>query len=448
MISRLPSTPLETLSLSSALSFIVKTIHALARFFGFWDRPLKNATSDFEEMPLLDKIYWGYKSKNPVIRAEKGSGLETYFKNSGPLPRLPEGFTRTHSLTFAGVGDLIKVDGLENSCDTFYEDVAPLIFQSDISYANIESQLTAQDISGYVFSAKETPPLCCTPAQYATIKGHRGQQFTALHTACNHTLDMGLEGLETTLAQLEKDDILDLGTNRQESQQFTGRIIEKNGIKIGFVSAAYGLNGKAVPTGKEWMVNIVKFHSKRALTEPVDMTLLNHQIADCKAHQCDIIVASLHWGYEYEFFPRRNQVEIAHTLIEAGVDVIIGHHSHVLQPIEFYTPRRDPQRTAVIAYSLGNLTSYYSAPHLVLSGIINLTFTKGLLNGETKTLVETAKMIPVVQRESLHGDRPALKLQLLDTFIKNEKLSGDPEMQNYVAAVEKYAKLVLPEEKK
>jgi poly-gamma-glutamate synthesis protein (capsule biosynthesis protein) len=283
--------------------------------------------------------------------------------------------------------------------------------------------------------------VCLTKEQYDVIKGHQGKQFTLMHTASNHTFDMGSEGVSTTLAQLEKDRIVDLGTNRHPSEQQQGRIIEKNNIKIGFVSATFGLNGKVVPEGKEYMVNVVKFHpyqKKQADSNP-DLTLLNNQIAYCREQGCDIIIASLHWGYEYEFFPRRHQVEMAHTLVETGVDLIVAHHAHVLQPVEYYRPQRDPGRTAVIAYSLGNLTTSFSAPHLVLSGVLNLTIVKGLVDGEEKTVVREAQLIPVVQRDFLAGDLPVIQLEKLETFPGNKTR----EDRDYISAVEGYAELVL-----
>jgi len=441
MKSRLPATPLDALSISGVLRFIVKILHGSADIFGYWKYPSKKAAADFEDWSLLDKIRWGYKSKNPVLRGEKGAQLEAFFKNNQKKFSLPEGFGKKYSVTFSAVGDLIKVKGLENSRDKLYEKITGLIFDKDISYANLESQLTNRDIGGYTFNEKETPPLCLTKDQYDVIKGHKGKQFTLMHTACNHTFDMGLEGVATTLAQLEKDNILDLGTNRHPAEQQQGRIIEKNGIKIGFVSATFGLNGKVVPQGKEYMVNVVKFHpyqKKQADSKP-GLTLLNNQIAYCREQGCDIIIASLHWGYEYEFFPRQHQVEMAHAIVEAGVDVIVAHHAHVLQPVEYYRPQRDPDRTAVIAYSLGNLTTSFSAPHLVLSGVLNLTIEKGNVNGEEKTVVREAQLIPVVQRDFMAGDLPVIQLEKLETFPGNKT----SEERDYISAVEGYKELVL-----
>jgi poly-gamma-glutamate synthesis protein (capsule biosynthesis protein) len=440
MKSKLPETPLDALNISGALRAAVKTIHTWADVSGCWKYPSKKAAGDFEDMSLIDKIYWGYKSKNPITRAEKGSGLETFFKDNSAALTLPGGFEKKQTVTFGAAGDLIKVPGLENSQDKLYDDVADLLFNNDISYANLESQLTNQDLGAYTFSAKETPPLCCTTEQYNALRTHRGKQLTVMHTACNHTLDMGLEGLETTLARLEEDNIMYLGAHRAPGEQLKGQIIEKNGVKIGFVAATYGLNGKTIPEGKEYMVNVVPFHRKDPDGNKTDISLLNRQIFDCKEQKCDIIIASLHWGYEYEFFPRQAQVEMAHEIIEMGVDVIVSHHAHVIQPLEYYRPQRDPGKTAIIAYSLGNLTSSFSAPHIVLSAILNLTFVKGTVNGKEKTFIRDAKLTPVVQTETLAGDLPAIRIEKLETLSAKKNKPGAEK--DYISDIERYAALV------
>ncbi|MGE5341568.1 MAG: CapA family protein [Candidatus Omnitrophota bacterium] len=440
MKSKLPSTPLEALNLSGVLSFIVKTIHTSADIFGFWKYPSLKSSADFERMTLWDKMYWGYKSRNPIVRPEKGSQLETFFYKNERVINLPAKFRKNQSVTFGAVGDLIKVPGLENSKDVFYEKIADLVFDNDLTIANLESQLTSQNIGGYVFSDKETPPLCCHLNEYETLTSHRGKHYTLLHTACNHTLDMGLEGLETTLARLEKDGITDIGTNRRPDESVKGRMVTKNGITFGFVSATFGLNGKPIPPGHEYMVNVVKFHTLDS-NEKADLSLLEHQIAWCNEKGCDVIIASLHWGYEYEFFPRKHQVDMAHQLVEAGVDVIISHHAHVLQPMEYYRPKRNPEKTAIIVYSLGNLASAFSAPHLVLSGVLNLTFSKGTIDGREETFVTEAKLIPVIQRDCLVGNLPVIRIETLETVL-NPPYQGI-EDKAYLTALKRYADGVL-----
>lgn len=437
--SRLPATPRETLSMSGFLAFIVNVLFKLADLLGYWKYPLKKASADFEDWTLLQKIFWVYKSKNPIVRAEKGSGLERFFKTTRKIIKLPEGFEKKSAVSFAAAGDLYKVEGLENSKNLLYEAVADILFEQDISYANLESQLTKQESGGIMFDTKETPPLCCTEEQFETVKGHKGKTFTLMHTACNHTLDMGVEGVETTLERLDMEGIVDLGTNREEKEQRRGRIIEKKGIKTGFVSATFGLNGKQVPEGKEYLVNVVKFHRQDG--KP-DLTLIDNQIRYCREQGCDLIIASLHWGYEYEFFPKKHQVNVAHEIIESGADIIVAHHSHVIQPVEYYRTRRDPDRIALIAYSLGNLTTSYSAPHLVLSQVLNLSFAKGVFNGRTRTYIESAEVIPVMQVESESAGLPVLRIKKLSDMIRRKETSETEEEKDYIAKVATYADLI------
>ena len=121
-----------------------------------------------------------------------------------------------------------------------------------------------------------------------------------------------------------------------------------------------------------------RINVSRLLSKHVDPELksFKQQIDWCKREECDFI-ASLHWGFEFEFFPRKRQVEAARELVEYGADAIFCHHPHVIQPVEYYRIRRDPSRVAVIAYSLGSLTWGFTAPHLVLSLLLDLKLTKG-----------------------------------------------------------------------
>jgi len=176
-----------------------------------------------------------------------------------------------------------------------------------------------------------------------------------------------------------------------------------------------------------------------------DLSLLNRQISYCRDQGCDVIIASLHWGYEYEFYPRKHQVETAHDIVEMGADMIVGHHSHVIQPVEYYRTERDPDRVAVIAYSLGNLTSGFSAPHLVLSQVLNLSFAKGVIKGKDATYIESAEMIPVIQVETEVDGLPAIRVKKLGDVIRRVKEGGDKEEWKYVSKVMKYAELILGE---
>ncbi|MGL3210732.1 CapA family protein [Bradyrhizobium sp. BR 1433] len=245
-----------------------------------------------------------------------------------------------------------------------FENVASALFDADISFANYELPVAEEEVARRAIGDGRTAMMCCSFAQYAALTEHRGKHFTVLNLANNHILDLGIEGVEATRGAMTQTGIVDIGAPRRPEEYGRANILAKNQIKIGFVSATFGLNAHQLPENETFRVHAARLLSKHV---PTDLALLKKQIQDCKKQGCDFIMASIHWGYEFEFFPRYRQIAAAHSLIEEGVDLILGHHPHVIQPLEYYRTKRDPDRIGVIAYSLGSLTwGWYTAPHLVL----------------------------------------------------------------------------------
>jgi poly-gamma-glutamate synthesis protein (capsule biosynthesis protein) len=436
MSQNLAATPADAVQTSGVLRFVLQAVCKSAEICKYWDQPSARAATAFEEMTLLDKIYWVYKCAHPIIRPERGATLDALC-GSDNMIRLPEGFEKERSISLAAVGDLIPGSGLEHSKDVLYEHVADLIFDRTISYASLESPLTNQKRKAEVISDKESPIECCSLEQFDVVKGHDGRRLTVIHTASNHMFDMGAEGVHATLDQIARDGIVDIGTNRDPSQYGKGKILERNGIKVGFVSATFGLNGRTPVQDQAYLINVAKLLPKRG---PSDLSLLKRQIEHCREQGSDVIIASLHWGYEFEFFPRKRQIDIAHTLIEWGVDALIAHHPHVIQPVEYYRSQRDPDRLAVIAYSLGSLLWSYTAPHLVLSAILNLSFAKGTYRGQPTTFIQSASVTPVFRAQVQDGDRTLTRIEKLDHGMGTQ---NSDEQTRYVAEIQRYAELVL-----
>lgn len=437
MHKELPATPADVLEISGALRLVMNAVFKSADLFGFWDSPYRNAAASFEDMTLLDKLYWAYKCRHPISRGEQGAGIDAGFFGEQQEVRLPEGFVKQGGVSLAAVGDLIPAQGLEGAKDHIYEKVADLIFDKDISYANLESPLTTQALHEEVISDKEAPIECCSLDQFQILKGHQGRNFNVIHAMGNHGFDMGREGIDTTLAVLERDGILALGANRDQSEHDQGRTLECNGIKLGFVSATYGLNGKRMPADAVHSINVARFHPKRG--EP-EYAFLQRQIEHCKNDGCDFVVASLHWGYEFEFFPRQHQIEIAHTIAEWGADLIIAHHPHVIQPIEYYRTQRDPDRIVPIAYSLGTLAWSFMAPHMALSTVLDVLLAKGEYQGEAKTYVQQVQPVPVFRAEVNEGDGPFIQIRKLAEVLGSV---SDPEHEAYLQQMRGYVELVL-----
>lgn len=411
---------------------IIRVGLLLADLTGVWRYPINLDTYNTPD-DRLAKLNWIYKSINPVVRAEKGSGLEDYFarQRQAGAPLLPEGFQPISAARLSAVGDLMRAHGLEHSQGRLYASVADRIFGADVSFANLESTVIEIDENEkglHVFVTRD---------EYEAFKGHAGRRYTVFATANNHVLDGGVPGVDSIHALLDADGFRYVGTNPTRERRQEGVIIDAHGIKFGIVAATYGINHKPLPRDKEYLVNQLPFNRDK---ETTDLSLLKEQIDWCRACGCDFVIASLHWGHEFEFFPRRYQVQIAHDLIELGADALIGHHTHTLQPFEIYQTRRDPDRRAPIFYSLGNLVSWSRAAYRCLSMVAQLGVVKGRIDGEMKTLVANLDILPVLQVEHQAGGTSYLRLEALGDLVRSAR---DERVRKFTAEAVPYADLVL-----
>ncbi|WP_413990784.1 CapA family protein [Labrys okinawensis] len=426
-------------------SFEIKVQEALdlAKVSGEWDFPLADSATDAAEMNHVDWAYWLYKKESPTIKAESGV-REALFATDKSLIQLPDRFIRSTSLTMSASGDLTAMNGIEASKDTLYTKVNDVIFDADISFANLEAAVTTQDFDS-CFVAPVDPENCTllrsSPAQFAALVGHKQQTFSVLNFANNHTFDLGLDGIKTTQRLFAERNIVGIGTPATPEDYGRATFITRSDIKIGFISATFGLNNRALPENEKYRIHTAKLVSK--YVEP-DLELLNKQIEHCKSQNCDFIVASLHWGHEFEFFPRASQLETAHLLIEQGVDLILGHHPHVIQPVEYYRTKRDPNRIAVIAYSMGGLTwgAWDMAPHVALSLILRMKLSKGTLDDADRTYVASIDVVPVLQNVLSQDGNRFICVETLAEHVRARR-SHSEEWGRRIEQIDAYARLVL-----
>ncbi|MGR9258519.1 CapA family protein [Rhizobium leguminosarum] len=428
----LPATPYKFYRPDARLIGVAAKAALLA---DYWDAPLPGAATDGAEFGFRDEVYWFYKSARPITKPEEGAHALMNRRDSSVVS-LPRDFDTECSLTMGVAGDLIQADGLEQSRNILFSNVADILFEKDLSFANYESVVAEDDIVKKALGDGRSFTMCCSKAQYSTLTQHNGKRFSVLNTANNHTFDLDLAGLETTQNLLQQDGIVSIGTPRDIEEYGRGSILTINGIKIGFVSATFGIRRFELPVHQKHRIHVAKLCSKYVVPE---LELLKQQIADCKAQGCDFIVGSLHWGWEFEFFPRESQIEAAHTLIEAGVDLLLGHHPHVIQPVEFYPTKRDPNRIAAIAYSLGSTTfGWFTAPYMMLSLMLDLQLSKGTVDGEQRTYIATARPVPVFRHHFIQDGKLLMRIEKLV-----EHLAPSGKMTSSVQQMNEYAKLVL-----
>lgn len=235
-------------------------------------------------------------------------------------------------VSLAFVGDILlagKAGRMMEKYGTGYsfQKVAPILKEADLAFGNLECALTGKVITRNVkiqgkkwFSFK-------VPPQYAQALVEGGIDIVSL--ANNHSLDGGREGLRETIKTLEDLKIVYVGAGRNYEESRLLKVVEVKNRCFGFL--AYNDIGPIMATKTQAGVASAK----------------DLQEVKKDKEKVDVLIVSFHWGIEGTTKPSAHQRRIAQAVIDAGADVIIGHHPHVLQPVEIYKGK-------TIAYSLGN----------------------------------------------------------------------------------------------
>ncbi|MDD2552674.1 MAG: CapA family protein [Dysgonamonadaceae bacterium] len=217
--------------------------------------------------------------------------------------------------------------------DSVFELVKEKISQADIAGVNFETTLGGKPYRGY--------PTFSSPNEFATALHNAG--FDIFFTANNHALDTGKKGLEQTIRVIKELGAKQTGTFESQEKrdlQYPLMII-KNGIRIAFLNYTYGINGLVVEDP-----NIVNL---------IDTIVIKEDLETASLLKPDIIIAVMHWGEEYHTKPSIKQKETAQFLVKNGVRIVIGHHPHVVQPVEISS--ENDNITHATFYSLGNFVS-------------------------------------------------------------------------------------------
>lgn len=176
--------------------------------------------------------------------------------------------------------------------------------------------------------------------------------------ANNHVFDQGYAGFNETLGHLREQELPFTGAGLDAQSAWNPVVVEKNGIKVGWLGMTRWLNGGRNPEkDSEPHVAFFPYPDDSGGAPGREEAGVLEAIKSAR-EQCDFLIVSIHWGIEYAPAPNPKDVDFAHDFLEAGAGLIIGHHPHVLQPIETYLTQ--DKRNAVIVYSLGNFISNQS----------------------------------------------------------------------------------------
>ncbi len=414
----------------------------------------QESEGNFAYMKFSEKLWWGYKYFfKQIERAEKGKHIEEYFENQDLIYSLPENFMEESSLTLAAGGDILASHHIRpDNTQHVFDELDDFFFGADIACANLETPVVPEAAASFVpKNILTAPPLNNTPEIFDVFY-QGGKRINFFSTANNHCLDLGEDGLRSTLNFLDSRGCPHVGTSRTEAEREDIPVICKNGIKVAFLSYTFSQNGKAAPEGKEYLTNYIRLNRPDC-----DISMIERHIRIAKVEkQADIVVACLHWSIEFESYPIQNVIDMGHRLMDRGIDIIIGNHPHVIQPMEKYRftdPFTKMEKAGFIVYALGDLISCHD--HIYnsrLNNLVRLEIVKGTTEGTETTIISDLKIRPMFIYSKMEGGK-CTDFRLLDSRkLMSELNAGENRLVLDADAIRELGRLenlrnrVLPKE--
>ena len=291
-----------------------------------------------------------------------------------------------------------------------YDNIKDYTSSADITIGSLETTFAGED-RGY-----SNYPVFNSPDSLAT--GLKDIGVDVISLAGNHALDYGYSGICRTIDVLDNVGISHLGTYKSAEDHDKILIKDVKGVKIAFINYTYGTNGIPVPSDKPYCLNLI------------DKDLISKQIKQVKEQNVDMIVACMHWGTEYKTSANDEQKELADFLFKSGVDIILGNHPHVIEPMEKKTITLDDGSTkdVFVVYALGNFTADQRAEITRDSAILNLDITK---DSDGKILINKVSYVPIYMYKNSADKIHKFKILDIEKSIANFD-SGDTSIGSSV----------------
>lgn len=266
------------------------------------------------------------------------------------------------------------------SFDHWFRHISPSLEYADLMIGNLETTIASDNslVTGYPFFA--------TPKEILFALKKAG--FDVLLSGNNHILDKGQTGLVSTVNALDEADIHHTGAWTSLESKNIPLVVDVKGIKIGIISATSSVNEQdRLLTEAE---NAYMYLWADSLNE------ISQQIASCKNLGADVIVMCPYWGFEYDTTPSAVMLSLAQEYIKMGVDIILGHHPHVLQPAQKIQVTLDDGQTkeGAVFWSLGNFVSNQMGDIEQLAGVIGyVNITKNNTTGQIT--IDSLSYLPI-----------------------------------------------------
>ena len=336
----------------------------------------------FVGIELYQNIQGGLNETASVVSEDKKDAKEAVASAAATEEQTEETTTKEpdRSLTLVSLGDNLIHDSLLQAAtqadgsynfDFEFEKIAPDIQNADLAVINQETMMGG-DLLPYGGYPNFNSP-------YAVADAENKAGFDVILHASNHSRDVYEEGIENCLAYWTKNypQMKILGINASQKAKDTIPVIEKNGIKIAMLNYTYGLNGYSLSAEKSYLVNLL------------DDNRYESDIKKAK-QMADFVIVFPHWGVEYQMQNNEEQKALAQKMADAGADLIIGTHPHVLQNIEWLNGKNGNK--TLCYYSLGNYISGQDQTIAMLGGTAKVELKKS----DGKTTIRTAKLVPLL----------------------------------------------------
>ncbi|MBY0096089.1 CapA family protein [Mesobacillus maritimus] len=330
---------------------------------------------------------------------------------------LVEGKNYQERVNIAAIGDILIHDTVFLDAATaegydfkpMFSHVKDTLTKPDILLANQETILGGMELglSGY--------PTFNSPREVGDALIDAGVDIVS--TANNHTLDKGEKGIQSSMGYLSEVGLPYVGSFKNPEDQQRLRILNHDGVNIAYLSYTYGTNGIPVPEGKDFLVNLI---DKAAMKEEI------HRAKD----QADVVVMSIHWGNEYQRTPDNIQQELAHFIVNEGVDVVFGHHPHVLQPMEWI--QTDDGRKAFVIYSLGNFLSGQMWDYKDIGGMVSLDIIKKITSDGTTIELANPEFSPTYVSSSGQRNYQVVPLEQAGKYGLEQAKSKYEEIMSHM----------------
>ncbi len=260
-----------------------------------------------------------------------------------------------------------------------YADVADDIAAADIAFVNQEAPISpSHRATGY--------PDFNSPEAAGKTLAELG--FDVVSVANNHMLDMGETGYKETLEFWRGQDVLTIGGYTKQDYD-EPRVVEVNGVKIAFLCYTTLINWSHQNSLSSTSDLVVPYAREAVIKRQVEIAKQNS----------DVVVVSMHWGTEDQFAPDAQQKALVKIMAECGVDLVIGHHPHVIQKIEQI--ERSDGGNMLVVYSLGNFISTMHYSQNMLGGMVTLDL---VVTDDGDVSFENVLLTPIVTHYSLSRD--------------------------------------------